>query len=433
MLIALIACATSVVLGIAPTQGDASPVTVIRAGRMFDSIHGTMLRDQVVVIRGQRIAAVGAASAVAIPPGARVIDLSGATVLPGLIDGHEHLFLTGEAGGRYDEQLLTESWQYRTIEAVVNARRDLDAGFTTERDCGTEGAMYSDVDVRHAIDRGLVPSPRMFVATRDLSTTGSYPLLGYSPEVPVPIGLQEVDGPWQARKAVREEISYGADFIKIYGTGESHFAPDGTLVSMPTFTLAEVKAIVAEAHSLGRKVGCHAYGGEGLENCINGGVDSIEHGLVLSDDDVRKMAAHGTWLVPTLYVYETIRQDDLRASGGKNSRAALHEGSFKKALAAGVKIAFGTDAGPFPHGTQAKEFEYMVAFGMKPAAAIQAATIRAAELIGWQDRVGSITPGKYADIDAVSGDPLTDIKQLEHVEFVMKGGDVVKNELANNR
>lgn len=350
--------------------------------------------------------------------------------MPGLIDGHEHLFLTGETGGRYAYQLLKESWQYRTIEAVVNASRDLEAGFTTERDCGTEGAMYSDVDVKKAINKGLVPGPRMFVATRDFSTTGSYPLLGYSPEVIVPAGVQVVDGPWEARKAVREEVEYGADFIKFYSTGASYFK-NGRLVSIPTFTLAETEAIVDEAHRLGKKAACHAYGGEGLKNCIDAGADSVEHGLDLTDSDIREMVRKGIWLVPTLYVYEMIRKEDLLASGGRTSRAQIHEASFRKALAAGVRIAFGTDAGPFPHGTQAREFEYMVRYGMKPAAAIQAATIHAAELIGWQDRVGSITPGKYADIDAVAHDPLTDIRQLEQVRFVMKGGRVVKDESLN--
>lgn len=219
------------IAGQAPSQEIA-----IRAGHMFDSIQGRMLDNQVILIQGSRIAQAGPAAIVPIPPGAQMIDLSQAWVLPGLIDGHEHLFLTGEADGRYADQLLKESWQYRTIEAIVNAKRDLEAGFTTERDCGTEGAMYSDVDVKKAIDKGLVPGPRMFVATRDFSTTGSYPLLGYSPEVTVPVGVQVLDGPWEARKAVREEVEYGADFIKFYSTGASYFK-DGKLVSVPTFTL----------------------------------------------------------------------------------------------------------------------------------------------------------------------------------------------------
>ena len=390
-----------------------------------------MLADQLIVIRGERIERVAAASELQIPSGATVIDVSRATVLPGLIDAHEHIFLTGEDNGRYDEQLLRESWQYRTIEATLNAKRDLDAGFTSMRDLETEGAMYSDVDVRNAIDRGLIPGPRLEVVTRALSTTGGYPLEGYSPEVMVPSGVQIVDGPDEARKAVREQIKYGADLIKIYGTHKFRFTSDGKMISQPTFTLEEVRAITNEAHREGVKVACHAYGGEGLHNCIDGGVDSIEHGLDLDDAAVRDMVAKGIWFVPTLYVYEgETRKEDEALSGGKVSRASLHEPSFRKAVAAGVKIAFGTDAGPFPHGTQAIEFEYMTRFGMSPLAAIQAATIKAAELMSWSDRVGTIEPGKFADLIAVDGDPLADVTQLEHVKFVMKGGTVVRSDFA---
>ncbi len=404
-------------------------VVAIRAGRMFDSNTGRMLADQVVVARGDRIEAVGPAANVRIPTGAEVVDLSRATVLPGLIDAHTHIFLTGESHGRYEEQLLKESWQYRTIEAVVNARKDLEAGFTAMRDVETEGAMYSDVDVRDAINRGLIPGPRLQVATRALSTTGGYPLEGYSPEVEVPKGVEIVDGPDAARKAVREQISHGADLIKIYTTHHFHWTPDGRMVATPTFSLAEELAIVDEAHREGVKVACHAYGGPGLDNCIEAGVDSIEHGLDLHEDEIARMIAKGIWLVPTLYVYEFGPEEDLAATGGKTSRARIHEVSFRKAVAAGVKIAFGTDAGPFPHGTQAKEFTYMGRFGMTPAAAIQAATVRAAELMSWQNRLGSIEKGKYADLVAVAGDPLADVTELERVNFVMKGGEVVKNEL----
>ncbi len=404
-------------------------VVGIRAGRLFDGKGDRLVEDQIVLIRGERIAEVGPSARVKIPPGAEVIDLGRATVLPGLIDAHTHLFLTGESGGRYDEQLLKESWQYRTIEAVLNAKRDLEAGFTAMRDLETEGAMYSDVDVKHAIDRGLIPGPRMQVATRAFSTTGGYPLEGYSPEVDVPSGVEIVDSPDAARKAVREQIKYGADVIKIYSTHRWHFTPEGGLASIPTFTLAEIRAIVHEAHREGVKVACHSYGGEGLRNSIEAGVDSIEHGIDLDDASLEKMAEKGIVLVPTLYVYEFEPEADLRATGGKTSRARIHEASFRRALAHGVKIAFGTDVGPFPHGTQAKEFEFMVRFGMKPADALRAATTAAADLLGWQDRVGSIEPGKFADLIAVAGDPLADVTELERVKFVMKGGEVVRNDL----
>jgi imidazolonepropionase-like amidohydrolase len=414
--------------------GQDSGRQYLKAGKLLDVHSGRVLSDAVIVIDGDRIDRVTRASEISIPAGAKVVDLSNAFVLPGLIDAHEHIFLTGEDNGRYDEQLLKESYQYRTIEAIKNAWRDLDAGFTSMRDCETEGAMYSDVDVKRAIHRGLVAGPRLEVATRAMSTTGGYPLEGYSPEVTVPSGVQIVDGVDEARKAVREQIKYGADFIKVYGTNKSYF-DDGKLVSMPTFDLAELKAIVDETHAEGRKVACHAYSDPGLHNCIVAGVDSIEHGLDLTDDDIREMKARGTWLCPTLYVYITIEQQDLKESDGTVSRASVHEISFKKALAAGIKIAFGTDAGPFPHGTQAKEFEYLVKYGMTPLQAIQAATLGAAELMDysqqhWADEVGAIDPGRYADIIAVAGNPLDDITQLEHVKFVMKGGVVYKNDFA---
>lgn len=426
LLLGAVAAAMASDLLAATRAGDAD--TYIRAGKLLDVRSGKMLANQVIVIQGDKIARIGSSDEIKVPAGVKFVDLSHATVLPGLIDAHEHIFLTGEDNGRYDEQLLKESWQYRTIEATLNAKRDLEAGFTSMRDLETEGAMYSDVDVRDAINRGLIPGPRLEVATRAISTTGGYPLEGYSPEVPVPSGVEIVDGPIEARKAVREQIKYGADLIKIYGTHKFYFS-NGKLVSSPTFTLDEVKVIVNEAHREGRKVACHAYGGEGLHNCIDGGVDSIEHGLDMDDAAIQKMAANGIWYIPTLYVYEgDTRREDEAASGGTVSRASVHEASFRKALAAGVKIAFGTDAGPFPHGTQAKEFEYLTKFGMSPLAAIQSATINAAELLGWSDRVGAIEPGKFADVIAVEGNPLDDVTQLERVKFVMKGGQIVRND-----
>jgi imidazolonepropionase-like amidohydrolase len=408
---------------------QSEPWVVIRAGKLFDSQHGVFIANAVVVVHGERIAQAGTADQVKIPAGATEINLHHATLLPGLIDAHTHLLLTGELNGRYDDELLKESYQYRTIEAVVNARKDLEAGFTSMRDLETEGAMYSDVDVRNAINRGLIPGPRLEVATRALSTTGGYALEGYSPEVTVPSGVQKVDSPWAARQAVREQIGYGADLIKIYGTHHFYFTPDGKLVSIPTFTLEEVQAIVDEAHRLGKKAACHAYGGPGLHNCLDAGVDSIEHGLDLDEAAIQEMIQKHIYLVPTLYVYEFDSSGDLKATGGKTSRARIHEASFRRALAAGVTIAFGTDVGPFPHGTQAKEFAYLVRFGMKPAEAMRAATWVAAELMGWQDRVGSVEAGKFADLVAVEGDPASDITELERVKFVMKGGQVVRNDM----
>jgi imidazolonepropionase-like amidohydrolase len=404
----------------------------VLAGRLLDVRSGKILQDQVIVISGDKIESVAPAKSRQIPPDAKVVDLSHSFVLPGLIDAHTHILLVDESRNPYDEQLLKKSWQYRTIEATVNARKDLEAGFTTMRDLETEGAMYSDVDVRNAINNGLIPGPRLQVATRALSVTGGYPLEGYSPEVTMPTGVQIVDSPDAARLAVREQIKYGADLIKVYATHHFHFTPDGSIWNQPTFTPAEMAAIVNEAHRLGVKVACHAYGGEGLHNCIDAGVDSIEHGLLLDDAALQHMVAKGIYFVPTLYAYETIADQDLVASGGLTSRARIHEASFRKALHSGVKIAFGTDVGAFPHGTQAKEFEYMVKFGMTPLYAIDCATLESAALMGWSDRVGDLEPGKFADIVAVQGNPLEGITELERIKFVMKGGEVVRNNTAQS-
>jgi imidazolonepropionase-like amidohydrolase len=406
------------------------PETYVRAGKLLDVRAGKMLTNQVIVIRGERIERVAPSADVTIPAGATVVDLSRATVLPGLIDCHTHIMLTDTDDSHYDDILLKQSWQYRTILATLNVKRDLEAGFTAMRDGETEGAMFSDVDVRNAINQGLIPGPRLKVSTRGISSTGGYGLEGYSPEVTVPIGVQTVDGPVEARKAVREQFNYGADLIKIYGTDRYSFTPDGKEVSIANFSFEEVQAIVDEARLKGIKVACHAYDGPGLHYCIDAGVASIEHGIQLDDEAIQHMLARGTYLVPTLYVYAgALEKIDLEKSGGKTTRVILHEASFKKALAAGVKIAFGTDAGPFPHGTQAIEFEWMTRYGMSPLAAIQSATINGADLMGWADQIGAIEPGKFADIIAVSGDPLDDIKQLEHVKFVMKGGQVVRNDI----
>jgi len=406
------------------------PETYVRAGKLLDVRAGKMLTNQVIIIRGERIERVAASSDVTIPAGVTVVGFTRATMLPRLIDCHTHIMLTDTDDSHYDDILLKQSWQYRTILATLNVKRDLEAGFTAMRDVETEGAMYSDVDVRNAINQGLIPGPRLKVSTRGISSTGGYGLEGYSPEVTVPIGVQTVDGPVEARKAVREQFNYGADLIKIYGTDRYSFTPDGKEVSISNFTFEEVQAIVDEARLKGIKVACHAYDGPGLHYCIDAGVASIEHGIQLDDEAIQHMLSRGTYLVPTLYVYAgALEKIDLEKSGGKTTRVILHEASFKKALAAGVKIAFGTDAGPFPHGTQAIEFEWMTRYGMSPLAAIQSATINAADLMGWAGQIGAVEAGKFADMIAVTGDPLDDIGQLEHVKFVMKGGEIVRNDI----
>lgn len=403
----------------------------VRAGKLLDVRSGRMLEDQIIVIRSGRIERVASTKEEKIPAGARVVDLSRATVLPGLIDCHTHIMLADTDNSHYEDFLLKDSYQYRTILATLNVKRDLEAGFTTMRDVETEGAMYSDVDVRNAINQGLIPGPRLKVATRGISSTGGYALEGYAPQVTVPTGVQMVDGPYEARKAVREQYNYGADLIKVYGTDRYSFLPNGKLVSVANFSFDEVQAIVDEARLKGIKVACHAYDGPGLHYCIDAGVASIEHGIELDDEAIHKMIAKGTYLVPTLQVYCcALEKEDLSMTGGKTSRMSIHETSFKKALAAGVKIAFGTDAGSFPHGTQAIEFEWMTRYGMSPLEAIRSATINAADLIGWADDIGTIEAGKYADLIAVNGDVLNDIKQLEQVKFVMKGGEVIRNDFA---
>jgi len=397
----------------------------IHAGRLFDTKSERLLNNQVVLIHGDRITDAGPAERVKVPAGTEILDLSHATVLPGLIDAHTHVFGNGPD---LEGQLLRDSYQYRTLTALANAQKDMMAGFTTLRDLKSLGAMYSDVDLRNAIDRGIVQGPRMQVSTRGIQATGGFIMNGYSDEVPLPTALQVVDSPWAAREAVRDQIAHGADWIKLYAAYQFRFTEDGRMFVPPTFTAEEVNAIVDEAHRRGHKVSCHAFGGEGLHNCINAGVESIEHGVDLDEGEIKMMVQKGIYLVPTLYHYQLDREENEKKYRG-HSVAEVSERSFPKAVAQGVRIAFGSGAGPFPHGTQAKEFGYMVKFGMTPVQALLAATIGAAQLMGWQDRVGSLEADKFADVVAVSGDPTVDITELERVRFVMKGGQVYKNEL----
>src|SRR5215831_7920110 len=423
---------------LAATRVLAQPAaTVIRAGTLIDGRSDAPKRDQVVVIRGNRIEAVGPAASTPIPSGATIVDLSRATVLPGLIDGHTHIFLQGEvpSEGGYDVQLLKYPLAYRAARAAVAARRALEQGFTTIRDVETEGAGYGDVGIKMAIEQGHIPGPRMFVVTRAISTTGGYPLEGYAPEITVPKGVQIVDGPVEARKAAREQLDNGADWIKVYMTHRSWVDAAGNLVSQPTLTLEEIKAIVDETHGWGKKVACHAYNGIGLHRALDGGCDSIEHGLELDDAAVQQMVKQGTWYCPTMSVYYT-HNEPPDTPGGKRDRkrVALHGPSLQKAYKAGVKIAFGTDVGGFPWTDPiAQEFPRMVEFGMPPMAAIQSATSAAAEMLGMSGQIGVIAPGAYADVVAVPGDPLKDVKGLSNVSFVMKDGKVYRNEARLSR
>ena len=415
-----------------PAQTRQSPqVTVIRAGTLIDPRANEPKRNQVVVIRGDRVESVGDAASTQVPAGAKLIDLSNATVLPGLIESHTHIFLQGEdpALGGYDIQLLKFPLAYRAARATVSARRALEQGFTTIRDMETEGAGYGDVGIKMAVEQGYIPGPRILTTTRGISTTGGYPLEGYAPEIQVPKGVQIIDGPVEARKAAREQLDHGADWIKVYMTHRSWADKDGHLVSQPTLTVEELKAIVDEAHGWGRKVACHAYNGEGLHRALDGGCDSIEHGLELDDAAIAQMKRQGTWYCPTISIYYKDWSPENTPAGQRDrARAAEHEQSFKKALQAGIKIVFGTDVGGFPWTEPiAQEFPYMVKFGMSPIEAIRAATVRPAEMLGMAGQIGVIAPGAYADVIAVPGDPLKDIRELGRVKFVMHNGQVFES------
>jgi imidazolonepropionase-like amidohydrolase len=421
-----------------PAAMGAEPVTVIRAGVLIDGKSDAPRRNQVIVISGNRITDVlaeGAGRAIPSGPNVTTIDLSHSTVLPGLIDTHTHIFLQGEdpAEGGYDVQLLKYPLAYRAARAAVAARRALEQGFTTLRDVETEGAGYGDVGIKQAINEGHIPGPRLFVVTRAISTSGGYPLEGYAPEIEfdLPKGVQIVDGPVEARKAARQQLDNGADWVKVYMTHRSWVDKQGNLVSQPTLTLEEIKAIVDETHGWKRKVACHAYNGEGLQRALDGGCDSIEHGLELTDANVAQMLRQGTWYVPTLAPYYYHWDPENTPAGRRDrKRVAVHGTSFQKALKAGVKMAYGTDAGGFPWtDSEAQEFAREVEFGMTPMQAIQSATSKAAELLDREGELGVIAPGALADIVAVEGDPLKDVKVLEHVRFVMKDGKVFRNEM----
>ena len=434
----LVVAFLSLIIVVATTRSQSSvpssaQLIVIRAGSLLDGSNAAPRKNQVIFVRGNRIEKVSDAS-VQIPDGSTVIDLSSATVLPGMIDSHTHIFLWGEdpAKGGYDENILKAGIALRAARATFACRRALEQGFTTIRDLETEGAGYGDIEIKQAIEEGTIPGPRIFGATRAISTTGGYNLEGYAPELEMPKGAQLVDGPVEARKAARQQLEHGADWIKVYMTHRSWVDKEGKLVSQPTLTLEELKAVVDETHGWGKKVACHAYNGIGLQRALDGGCDSIEHGLEITDAQIAQMARQGTWYCPTISPYygDWAPAD---TPGGKRdrARAAVHEVSFKKALNAHLKIVFGTDIGGMPWTESiAQEFKRMVGLGMAPMDAITSATSRAAEMLDMKGEIGVVAPGAFADIVAVSGDPLKDVGVLEQVRFVMKDGAVFKNELA---
>lgn len=422
------ACAVLVLLPVATSPGSAvaaekhpALIVVVRAARLLDVETGQMLRDRAVVVEGERIRAIVDGRAAA-PAGATVIDLGDVTLLPGLIDCHTHITTTYK-------YLLFGGPMQDAVTAFARARATLEAGFTTVRDLWAQA--FIDVALRDAINRGEVAGPRMQVATLALGSTGGHDedVLGLSPDIVMtrPDGI--ADGVDAVRKKVRWEIKHGADVIKIMAT---EGAGEGDNMENETqFTLAEMQAAVEEAHRYGKRVAAHAHGTDGIKQAVRAGVDSIEHGTLLDDEGVRLMREHGTYLVPTGYIWEYEDPEDKPTAEQRQRNERFARGSregFRMAVAAGVKIAMGSDASVIPQGSQAREIEWMARNGMTPLQAIQAATVRAADLMGWSDRVGSITAGKYADLVAVEGDPLAEPARLEQPRFVMKAGAVVRRE-----
>lgn len=399
------------------------PMTAVRAGHLFDSETGRMLSAQVILLSGDRISEVGPEGRIRIPAGAHVIDLRNATVLPGLIDAHTHMFDRRGPKGSTEESMLI---------AVSNVQADLRAGFTAARDMSTHGNGYADVAIRDAINQGRIDGPRYQVSTRGIVWGAEPP----NPAHPAdPLDSAVVRNAEEARAAVRDQIRHGADWIKLFPAGAYSFTPDGQAHYVVTYPLPVLQALIDETHRLGKKAGCHVYGGEGLNNSIVAGCDTVEHGFGLDQHLIDQMIAKGLYYDPTIvrYTEPGIDDNDVRSTGGKFHMIPIFEKAV--ALAAhtkGIKmmVGSGVDGATFPHGTQGLEFEAMVKIaGLTPAQAIQAGTLTNAQALGWHKEIGSIEKGKYADMVAVSGDPLADINELERVRFVMKGGKVVRNDL----
>ncbi len=403
------------------------PLIALRAARLLDVSSGTVVSQPLIIVRGDKIERVGGE----LPPGARVIDLENRILLPGLIDTHTHILLQGDATeAEYHFQILREYPSHRVARAVRAMRIALDHGFTTMRDLETEGAGYGDVGLRDAVNEKVIDGPRLQVVGPALSTSGSYPILHFRPDWSFPTGVQVCDGADGCRKAVREQLSYGTDWVKIYAnTSGLHLTPDGYVDSPPNWTREEIGAVVNEAHAKGHKVAAHATSDTGLKLAVEAGVDSIEHGTSIRPEMAQQMAKKGIYFCPTLTVGAYVAEP--RAREGRPIWLEMPKvvaKSIQNSRKAGVKIVFGTDAGGFPWTeiNQAQEFRHEVRLGMTPLEAIRSATTVAAEMLGWQGKVGVIAPGAFADVIAVSGDPLKDVTVLEKVDFVMKGGEVVR-------
>jgi len=416
-----------------PPNKPAPKITYIRAGRLFDSTSDKVRENVVIVVQDDRIQSVGPAGSASIPPGATVIDLSHATVLPGLIDCHTHL---GSRADRYNEIYYFKDTPFQhAFAAVVHARKTLEAGFTSVRDVGSPP--FLAVDLRNSINEGLIPGPRIVASGPGISITGGHgDLNNFSPQTRVSMFPEErdfriADGIDQIRHVVRAQVKYGVDVIKILATGG--VLSKGDSPGAPQFTFDELKAAAEEAHMAGRKIAAHAHGTQGIKNAILAGIDSIEHASLIDDEGIRLAKEHGTYLVMDIYNDDYILTKAIEFGlpqenvDKEKMVGRLQRENFQRAVQGGAKMAFGTDAGVYPHGDNARQFFYMVKYGLSPAQAIRAATSNAADLIGRAKDVGTIEAGKYADIIAVSADPLQDVRALENVGFVMKGGVVYKD------
>jgi imidazolonepropionase-like amidohydrolase len=429
MRVLAVVCWIAVLFGVLPVQtvgSQAQPSRlVIRTGRVVDGTSNRPILQALIVIENDRIVAVG--PDVPIPAGAHTIDLSAYTVLPGLIDAHTHICFAPQDG---KDPVLNKSIPFRAIEGAAAARDDLDAGFTTLRDTDAEGARDADVAVRDAINLGLIPGPRMLVSGMAISITGGHMnLFGLAPAIDT--GLPQVadiaDSNPDLIAAVRRQVKDGADWIKLYATGSLRHVDLATLEPLAQFDEAQVKMVVEEARRWRRDVAAHAYGGEGARAAVLGGVRSIEHGILLDEATIKLMAERGTFFTPTLSNFTPTQALMGYPDAIVKQIMARHRAAFQKAMQLGVKIVFGTDAGRVKHGTNAGEFALMVDYGMDPMTAIQSSTKVAAQLLRMEDRIGAIRPGLQADLIAVAGDPVANIKLLQDVRFVMKGGKVVKD------
>ena len=432
--LSLLLSTTSILAG--PAEAPKTKVVYVKAGQLFDGTGDSMLPDRVIVVEGDRIKALGSFSEIPIPAGAEVIDLSRATVLPGLIDAHTHL---GSRADRYDEiNKFKDTPNHGAFAAVLHARKTLEAGFTTVRDVGSRP--FLAVDLRDAIDEGFLVGPRVVASGPGISITGGHGDLNkFAPQVRVSMFPEEhdykiADGIDQVRHVVRAQVKHGVDVIKVHASGG--VLSRGDSPGAPQYSVEELRVLVQEAHAAGRKVAAHAHGAQGIKNAVIAGVDSIEHGSLIDDEGIKLMIERGTWLVADIYnddyllgkAVEFHLPEEMIAK--EKAIGQLQRDNFARAVKAGVKVAFGTDAGVYPHGDNARQFHYMVKYGLTPARAIRSATSDASELLGKAGSVGKVVPGLYADLIAVEADPLADIRSLERVEFVMKGGAVVKDGLS---